>query len=359
MRTGITKRTLCLFNLLMVLSLSACRQDGDFFRRDTFAHLEGKRIADSLFVGYPSGLVLSDTLLMYADTYGGQLITVYNLKTGESTRALNRGRGPGEAVSVRRITYDSGDRTVSLFDDSMHRVTRYSMDVPAEDLFSPAAVVSVTDLSVRTAPFEAVPFQGGYISNGNFEGQYQFARLDRSGENPEYFGSYPGDNTGADLGDAFYMKIQTLMAVKPDQSRFAAAGCDMDQLVFYIAREHGSLQKTREYFSIESRAEVTVSRNGEAVSTRMHYTPETVHTYQCLYPTDSYLYASYKGVKEKDSIGPAAIDTWVMKFSWDGQFISGYRVGNITDFAVDEASGILYAFLREDGENLLMAYSLS
>ena len=42
----------------------------------------------------------------------------------------------------------------------------------------------------------------------------------------------------------------------------------------------------------------------------------------------------------------------------DGKFIEGYVVGNIDDFAVDETAGRLYAFVYEDGDNILTAYDL-
>ena len=150
-------------------------------------------------------------------------------------------------------------------------------------------------------------------------------------------------------------KNQTLMAVKPDQSRFAAAGYSNDQLVFYKAEKSGVPQKTREYFTFDADVETMTHEYGVRVINK----PETVSAYMCLYPTDKYLYASYKGRTIEEMMNPDIEKVnYILKFDWDGKFIEGYVVGNIDDFAVDETAGRLYAFVYEDGDNILTAYDL-
>lgn len=79
----------------------------------------------------------------------------------------------------------------------------------------------------------------------------------------------------------------------------------------------------------------------------------------CLYPTDKYLYASYKGRTVEEMMNPDIEKVnYILKFDWDGEFIEGYVVGNIDDFAVDEAAGRIYAFVYEDGDSILTAYEI-
>ena len=112
---------------------------------------------------------------------------------------------------------------------------------------------------------------------------------------------------------------------------------------------------TREYFTFDADVETMTHEYG----VRVIHKPETVSAYMCLYPTDKYLYASYKGRTIEEMMNPDIEKVnYILKFDWDGKFIEGYVVGNIDDFAVDETAGRLYAFVYEDGDNILTAYDL-
>lgn len=354
--------------LLMLAALPlflGCREERPIsFLSEDFRTLEGERVFEDMFIGRPSRPLVIDSLLVFADDHDGKLVTVLNLKTGEYHRALDRGRGPGESIMVRRSSYDSEREEICLFDDAVKQMTFYSTEVPFSELFSVQDITRRVDLHHADVPFEAVPFSGGYISNGNFDGRYQFSLLDSICGAVSRFGAYPGDKAESGRGNAFFMKVQTIMAVNPDQSAFAAAGCNHDQLVFYRKDRSGEMRKVKEYFSLDSRVEVTVEKSGDMTRTHAAQTPETVFTYSSLYPTEDCLYASYSGLtvgevmsaaKEGKTVGSG---TRILKFDWDGNFIEGYMVGNISDFAVDEPGGYLYAFGRKDGEQVLVRYSL-
>ena len=254
---------------------------------------------------------------------------------------------------IRRI-YRDDDGRIFLFDINTHKIISYSADKSYQELLSPNTRLGETAFSYDEVPYEVITFGDGYIANGNFDGR-QFSLLDGDGRSTGYFGVYPGNNDDVGSGDAFFMKNQTLMAVKPDQSRFAAAGYSNDQLVFYKAEKSGIPQKAREYFSYDSNIEVMGNEHG----TRAMHTPETRSAYLCLYPTDKYLYASYNGRTIAEMTVPdASKDIYILKFDWDGKFFEGYVVGNIDDFAVDETAGRLYAFVYEDGDKILTAYDL-
>ena len=339
---------------LAAIATSGCRCNRqEAFDFAGFRRLEPHVIENDLLVGRPSRPMILDSLLIYTDKFEGKLITVLNLNTGSYRRVLSVGRGPGETMMIRRI-YRDDDGRIFLFDINTHKIISYSADKSYQELLSPNTRLGETAFSYDEVPYEVITFGDGYIANGNFDGR-QFSLLDGDGRSTGYFGVYPGNNDDVGSGDAFFMKNQTLMAVKPDQSRFAAAGYSNDQLVFYKAEKSGIPQKAREYFSYDSNIEVMGNEHG----TRAMHTPETRSAYLCLYPTDKYLYASYNGRTIAEMTVPdASKDIYILKFDWDGKFIEGYVVGNIDDFAVDETAGRLYAFVYEDGDNILTAYDL-
>ena len=306
------RRHILLSYAILLLLIAGCgRNEEKLFPFEDFRRLEGRAVCEDMLVGRPSRLTVIDSLLIFSDKLDDRLVTIANPKSGESRRAVFTGRGPGEMMMIRRI-YRDDDGRIFLFDINTHKIISYSADKSYQELLSPNTRLGETAFSYDEVPYEVITFGDGYIANGNFDGR-QFSLLDGDGRSTGYFGVYPGNNDDVGSGDAFFMKNQTLMAVKPDQSRFAAAGYSNDQLVAYL----------------------------------------------CLYPTDKYLYASYNGRTIAEMTVPdASKDIYILKFDWDGKFIEGYVVGNIDDFAVDETAGRLYAFVYEDGDNILTAYDL-
>ena len=231
---------------LAAIATSGCRSNRqEAFDFAGFRRLEPHVIENDLLVGRPSRPMILDSLLIYTDKFEGRLITVLNLNTGSYRRVLSSGRGPGEMMMIRRISYDSKDKTIRLFDNNANRLTTFSATRSFSDLFSVSSIEDVIDFSYDNVPFEMAPFGDGYIANGNFDGR-QFSLLDGDGRSTGYFGVYPGNNDDAGSGDAFFMKNQTLMAVKPDQSRFAAAGYSNDQLVSCSTRRKSRASPKRQ-----------------------------------------------------------------------------------------------------------------
>ena len=348
------RRHILLSYAILLLLIAGCgRNEEKLFPFEDFRRLEGRAVCEDMLVGRPSRLTVIDSLLIFSDKLDDRLVTIANPKSGESRRAVFTGRGPGEMMMIRRI-YRDDDGRIFLFDINTHKIISYSADKSYQELLSPNTRLGETAFSYDEVPYEVITFGDGYIANGNFDGR-QFSLLDGDGRSTGYFGVYPGNNDDAGSGDAFFMKNQTLMAVKPDQSRFAAAGYSNDQLVFYKAEKSGVPQKTREYFTFDADVETMTHEYGVRVINK----PETVSAYMCLYPTDKYLYASYKGRTIEEMMNPDIEKVnYILKFDWDGKFIEGYVVGNIDDFAVDETAGRLYAFVYEDGDNILTAYDL-
>ena len=246
----------------VTLCCAGCTDRKTMFPFEDFKELTEIPVCENIFLGNPSRMQMIDSVLVIEDRHDGQIVSVINPESGECLRRINQGRGPGELMMVRRISYNSCDRSLSLLDNASLKIT--------------------VSLASSSAPFEVIPFGDGYVANGNFEGRYQFSLLDSTLNSTGYFGIYPGDNSDAGSGDA--------------------------------------------------------------VMTNVRNTPETVHTYQYLYATDRYLYASYKGIPESGATGQEAATTWIMKFGWAGRFVAGYKVGNIFDFAVDADDEVLYGY---------------
>ena len=224
------RRHILLSYAILLLLIAGCgRNEEKLFPFEDFRRLEGRAVCEDMLVGRPSRLTVIDSLLIFSDKLDDRLVTIANPKSGESRRAVFTGRGPGEMMMIRRI-YRDDDGRIFLFDINTHKIISYSADKSYQELLSPNTRLGETAFSYDEVPYEVITFGDGYIANGNFDGR-QFSLLDGDGRSTGYFGVYPGNNDDVGSGDAFFMKNQTLMAVKPDQSRFAAAGYSNDQLV--------------------------------------------------------------------------------------------------------------------------------
>ena len=280
----------------VTLCCAGCTDRKTMFPFEDFKELTEIPVCENIFLGNPSRMQMIDSVLVIEDRHDGQIVSVINPESGECLRRINQGRGPGELMMVRRISYNSCDRSLSLLDNASLKISTYPADVPFSSLLEAGTEIRTVSLASSSAPFEVIPFGDGYVANGNFEDRYQFSLLDSTLNSTGYFGIYPGDNSDAGSGDA--------------------------------------------------------------VMTNVRNTPETVHTYQYLYATDRYLYASYKGIPESGATGQEAATTWIMKCGWDGRFVAGYKVGNIFDFAVDADDEVLYTHKRDDSGYVLIKYTL-
>lgn len=349
----------CFLALLCFCGLWGCNRGGEKgnlpFTIDDAVSLQGEVIFEEQFWGNPARFYVLDSLLFVADKYDGKHLTILNLNTGQEKRAIDFGDGPEDLMQVRDISYNKQTGALTLWDSRLKKVSAYSVE--GDTIYRrDAERISREDYNIARV-YDVIPFSGGYISNGCFVNGEQFVWLNK-GKEPVFFGEYPGDKTGIEIGGTFFLKTQTIMAANPNQEYFAAAGVFDDQLVFYRQVGEG-FQKTKEYFSIDSQVETRYNKQGNRESFSSSITPETIHAYQALYPTESYLYAAYWGISEKELDEQSERATYIMKFDWNGTFCEGYMIPRlISRFAVDENRECLYTTILNGEDYNLVQYKM-
>ena len=338
------------------ISCNDGQQKGRFlFPFDDFKKLQGTVIYEELFWGNPARFYVLDSLLFVSDKYDGKHLTILNLNTGQEKRSVNFGDGPDDLMQVRDISYNKHTEALALWDSRLKKVSIYSVE--GDTIYrKDTERISKEGYNISRV-YDVIQFAGGYISNGCFAKGEQFVWVNR-GREPVFFGEYPGDKTGMEIGGTFFLKTQTIMAANPNQEYFAAAGVFDDQLVFY-RHEGGSFQKIKEYFSIDSQVKTRYNKQGNRESFSSSITPETIHSYQALYPTESYLYAAYWGISEKELDEKSERLTYIMKFDWNGTFQEGYMIPRlISRFAVDEYRRCFYTTILNGEDYNLMQYNM-
>lgn len=345
---------LCLSGFFGCSSVS--EKGESLFRSDDFELLQGEVLYENLFWGRPSRLCVVDSFLYVDDKYDDKLLTILNLNTGRTKRVVDYGEGPQELMQIRTISYNSNRRELGLYDGRVDRENFYS--IAGDSLVFERAESLYRGEFKKYSFYDVVPLGDGYLGNGCFEHGEQFIWFRGGEKEPLMFGEYPGDKTGIEQNAAFFMKTQTLLAVNPNQEYFAAAGCYHDQLVFY-RREGDNVRKLKEYFSIEARLKTRYKRTEKDEMAGTSLLPETMLTYELLYPTESHLYAVYYGKSEEERKEETESRCYILKFSWMGDFEGGYVLDYLTmKLAVDEDNRCIYTIKLSDEDYVLMKYPI-
>lgn len=323
------------------------------FPTDKFTTIKGEQILPDLFIGQPLNMLLINNNLLIIDIYEDFQVTLINTKNKNLERIIPKGEGPHEFLDIRNISYNSRDNTMCFFDGMTRFCSFYKVKNNQIALNDDNFIGKIR--FENNYPYDIIPFDNKFITNGCFK-QYQFALLDKNGNNISYFGVYPGDKNEIDIEGCFFLKNQTIITACPNQEYFVAAGVFHDQLVFY--KNKNNLAKIKEYFSIDSKMNTNLIKEGEAIQYSSSETPETTRTYRVLYPTNSHLYALYWGIQNKD-IDKENI-CYILKFDWNGKLEEGFKIEQrLKTFAIDENKNCIYGITySEDKESLLLQYDM-
>lgn len=344
------------FLLFIGTSCSNAINNKIIFPTNNFNYIKGKQILPDLFIGNPLNMLLINNNLLLIDIYEDHQMTLIDTNDKNKVeRIAKRGEGPNEFINIRNITYNSIDNSVCLFDGMTRSCSFYKMNNNSIKLDKNNFLKRIH--FNENYPYDIIPFNNKFLSNGCFD-QKQFALFDDNENSILNFGIYPGDKNGIEIGNCFFLKNQTIITTSPDQEYFAAAGVFHDQLVFYKNEKNGKLTKIKEYFSIDSKMNTNQIKDGETTQYSSSETPETTRTYRVLYPTNSFLYALYWGIQNKD-INNNNI-CYILKFDWNGNLKAGFKIAQrLNTFAIDEnrncICGIAYP---EDEECILLQYDM-
>ena len=298
-----------------------------------------------------------DNKLLMIDKYEGKQITMIDLiNTNKIERIANIGEGPNEFLNLRDITYNSKNNSLAFFDGMLRQVSFYKINEHKIQINN-----NTFHRKVRfnaDCPYDIVAFGDYFLANGCFNAK-QFALLNSKADIIAEFGVFPGDNTGVEVENSFFLKNQTTLCTNLDQSRFVAAGYFHDQLVFYRF-ENNKIIKVREYFSMNAKMVSRHTKDGNQDIYSSSENDETTRTYRMLYSTKEHIYALYWGIANKD-FGKTGKVCYILKFDWNGNLKEGFKVNNLLkNIAIDEISNCIYAvtYPEDERESILMKYEM-
>lgn len=354
---------LIFISLLFIFACSSDSTKNDVTKLDiptnSIKALKGEVAFPDLFLAKPYRLLIIENNLLIVDPYEGKFLTLVDLDNPINTeRLVHKGNGHNEMLNLRRVFFHEPNNALSLYDDDkrsiiMYKIEDYLINVESKSLLSS---VSFKDYMLGSI----IPFGNKYIRSGAFN-NHQLSLYDKDGEPIQTFGTYPGNKEGIDRPTEFYLKTQGGLSVSPDQKHFAIAGTFNDQLAFYKATDTIP-EKVKEYFSLDSKLETTVTQNGEWSNTRSNKTPETTEVYQALATTNKNLYVLHWGLTHEELESKSHDKTCtILVFDWNGNLTQAYDIPDFLSraIAVDERNNCLYGITQaESGEMQIMRYQL-
>lgn len=335
---------------------NSCTQAGNnriYFPASKMTGVNFKPTFPNVFVGIPRDFYIVENNLMILDEYEGKQLTLVDLNKPSNVQRLGtKGQGPNDFLRISNLSYNPQNGTLHVFDEYARRQSSYSVK-DRKVVFNDANLRKKTLLG--NTIYNVIPFGDLFVTNGNFDGK-QFALLNEKAEVVEKFGIFPGNKDAINTGVAFYLLNQNRLVVNPQETHFAAAGFMNDHLVFYV-KKGDSVEKLKEYFNYDTEATPSVRDQGKGKLYGYSENENTMRAYIDVYATETHLYALYLGLSNADLQKGGNSPCYILKFDWNGNFISGYKSDVLLlSFAVDETNGKIYAATRPsiDSESILV-----
>lgn len=190
--------------LLLCISCTSVSNNKIMFPTKNFKTIKGKQILSDLFIGRPLKMNIVDNKLLMIDKYEGKQITMIDLiNTNKIERIANIGEGPNEFLNLRDITYNSKNNSLAFFDGMLRQVSFYKINEHKIQINN-----NTFHRKVRfnaDCPYDIVAFGDYFLANGCFNAK-QFALLNSKADIIAEFGVFPGDNTGVEVENSFFLK---------------------------------------------------------------------------------------------------------------------------------------------------------
>lgn len=317
-----------------------------------FREIHGTPILEEADILNPQNITVVDSGFILLDYHAPYFLQYYKNHTdSEPLHFAVKGNGPDEFINTRNTYYNPIHKNFFIYDSQQRKAVSYKVyekNIIADEDSSQMVILN------KCNGHEMAPIKDGYVTNGVFSGK-PFARMDRDGNLLKTFGTFPVDSTEITDPNAFFLLYQNMIITNPQGSRLAAASYLSDWLSFYNLDEDGNLIK--EYFSYPPTVAI---KQSDKNTTSVVVEDGTVSTYTCLAATEEYFYALFDGRTEKDIRDNKFEYKYLLKFTWNGDFVEGYKMKDrMSCFSVtNDDSRILGIVYSEDGEPSIMEYKI-
>lgn len=141
---------------------------------------------DSVFVTYPNGIKIKDSLLFMLSNSSKHFINVYSYPELEFVTYIGvEGKSHEELLSVS--TFDIDDDYLYLIDISSKKLLKYSLKNIAQKHNKPAEIITLKEINTPTLSYTKTEF--GFISISPTNDRY--LQIDETGKKIKSFGSLP------------------------------------------------------------------------------------------------------------------------------------------------------------------------
>lgn len=318
-----------------------------------FKVIEGTEIMTDADLLNPDGLVAIDSGILVSDYQDQYLLQYYRTYEDSDPQYLaEKGSGPNEFINTRNIYYNPVTDALTIYDGALKNITTYPVnDNVILDDDESYHRINVADIGV----YEIMPLKSGFIGTGVFSGR-PFVRINQEGDKISDFGSFPVDSTEIKDPFAFHLIFQSRIIANPQGTRMVSASPYCDWLAFYeINSDSGRLIK--EYYSYPPKVK---AEKPDTHTTHAILDSDCIHTYRHLSSTDNYVYLLYDGRTERDIKDKKFTSRYIMKYTWDGEFVDGYRFDEkIYDFTVTNDDSIIIGLVAcGDDDVIIKSYNI-
>ena len=286
--------------------------------------------------------IVRDSVLITRNSQTDYGISVYNFNNQRKKDFVRKGRGPGEALSLMNMAETAGGLVgldgnnkriadVEIIGDSV----RYDfIDLPEDDIYT--SLIKGDDFVVLTGMME--------------KGRYLYYDLE-SKESTIYC-SYPVGKEYRNSPDFVKNRIMisSVMAMKPDQSRFVCIHYNSG--VVDICRiENGGIvrHKLLDFYY----PKVRIRNNNDDYPT-VAITRDHPNGFFSVQTDDQYIYALYSGKTYEDHGTQFGYCDYLLVFDWDGNPVKAYHLEMpLTTIYWNRSEQILYGLSIDEEEHLV------
>ena len=355
----LTRILVVAISLLSVSCRHETRNGAEYLvNQEEFVALEGERVYSNYHFLFPQKLVATNRNLLVKDKNDYGMLVSFPLKESASNHCFlgDYGMGPDDFMNMRTIAFNRSDSTLFIYDSTLKRAKWFDFSEESPTLCAANKKAEVSLMEIRG---DVVPLGDRMATNMVTNGK-MFSILSSEGKIKDCFGDYPGDNSGIENEVPFEMSHQFLMATNNEANRFVCAGIFCDWLAFYDVGGDDALL-IKDYFTEESVVEISEKGSKIEPVVSMKKTPETKTFFTDILPSDSHVYAIYRGTSVQEEEKGKSKRTIVLKFDWEGNFIQGYYINeSIGAKTVTPDGKYLIAVENEvDDESIIKRYSLA
>lgn len=333
--------------LVFCLLIFACKTDVKKINAEPLnSKILGSYENDSVFVTYPKGIKVKDSLLFMLSNSSKYFINVYSYPELKFVNYIGVvGKSHEELLSVS--TFDIDDDYLYLIDISSKKLLKYHLKNITQSNCKPTEIIILNDINTPTLSYAKTEF--GFISISAMNERYLL--IDETGKNIKKFGLLP-KNISDNVPEIDPLYIPSLWDVTVDydeKSKFTAVATKLGDVIEVYNHE------TDEY-------NVVIGEDGmpNIVSKGNQMSIGKIDGYCDIKIADNQIYALFSGANRGK-----LIEQWrkgenspngganMMVYSLDGEqkkhyvldrYITGFDIKNKQIIAIDPNNGIFCSF---------------